>query len=476
MNEEEKGSFLENEDLAACIKAIKSLKGIEKFTALEAIDLDNGMPLLESLDVSGLADSLTHLQAAGLPKLNTLILGNNTNLQALYCYDDPLLCELDISGCTRLLKNEEGVEFEHDAALNIITDDDTRYAPKFYGKALMLSGNLGLYFYVKLPVPEGSTFDELYDGSYMTFAITEGTQETRDLGKTTFDEAETITITEYGEEVTLYGFRCEVTSAQIADKIAALFHYGTPDADNDNQMKYITLKPKEGETEGTVMVSEYLEALTAQDFSNNKKNIYGDETAELAKAIMDYGHYAQEVLKEQYAGTWNHAAVTPANNTLDTTANDVNQYALTETNNETGLSASYTLVLDSSTDLEVYLEPSTVKISGATIDGKECTFASNVNYKVGNDNRTGYRITLANIPAHELGEPHEVVVTAANENTFTISNLSAMSYVHKVLSNNESSEKMKNVAAAIRNYYNKTLAYVAYVKSLEGNTDPDEGN
>lgn len=359
MNEEEKGSFLENEDLAACIKAIKSLKGIEKFTALEAIDLDNGMPLLESLDVSGLAGSLVRLQAASLPKLSTLVLGNNTNFQALYCYDDPLLCELDISGCTRLLKNEEGVEFEYDVALNIITDEETRYAPKFYGKALMLSGNLGLYFYVKLPVPEGSTFDELYDGSYMTFAITEGTQETRDLGKTTFDEAETIIITEYGEEVTLYGFRCEVTSAQIADKIAALFHYGTPDADNDNQMKYITLKPKEGETEGTVTVSEYLDALTAKDFDDN--NIYGDATAELANAIKDYGYYAQEVLKEQYAATWNHTAVTPAKIIM---SDNANVYELTFVNSGSKLTPSFSLTKNAA--INVYLTPD----EGATFSTK----------------------------------------------------------------------------------------------------------
>ena len=458
-------------EVQTALASVDCFRGIENFTYVTTIDLDNMCPLLESLDVSALTNLAT-LQVSGLPKLSQLILPASDTLTHLECSNCPALYELDIRGTGLTADNFINEDYTHDPGLFIIASNDDVYKPRFSGKALELSGTLGFWFYMRLPVSNDATVNGYYGGddgksSYMTFTVNKGNTISVDFG-----HAETITATIGGEEVTLYGFRCDVTSAQIADKIEAIFHYGTP-SEQVYPFPRTTTENEEGEDEGTVTVSEYLDVLAAKN-NLDDKYIHDKATAELANAIKNYGYYAQEVLKEQYAGTWNHTAVTLEENiTLDTDADNVKTYELTSADTGTGLTTSYTLVLDSSTDLEVYLEPSTVEISGATIDGEECTVESNVNYKVGDEDKTGYRITLPNIPAHKLGDDHEVVVTVEGEKTLTISNLSAMSYVHKVLSNNESSEKLKNAAAAISNYYNKTLAYVDYVN---GNTDTDEGN
>ena len=133
--------------------------------------------------------------------------------------------------------------------------------PSFKTKSLILSGELGVNFFMDLPAIDGVD----YTDSYVEFTVTgKG-------GKTTVDPFDPNHKNVSGE---YYGFTCYVNSIQMAETITAVFHYGSDD-------KTVTT---------TYSVKEYIEGAEAN------KDKMSEAAYQLIHSIADYGHYVQRYL------------------------------------------------------------------------------------------------------------------------------------------------------------------------------------
>ena len=90
-------------------RVITSLKGIEFFTSLNGLDVEECA--VERLDLSK-NTALRYVYVYN-NKLKELILGNNKNLYRLYCYNNDLAI-LDISGCPKLVAAYPNVAYKED--------------------------------------------------------------------------------------------------------------------------------------------------------------------------------------------------------------------------------------------------------------------------------------------------------------------------------------------------------------------------
>ena len=79
---------------------------------------------------------------------------------------------------------------------------------------------------------------------------------------------------------TFYGFTCNVTALQMADKITATYHV----MNGSTEVKTIT---------NTCSVEDYIKVIV-----KGGNSTYGERTVELAKALADYGHYVQLYLSD----------------------------------------------------------------------------------------------------------------------------------------------------------------------------------
>ncbi len=121
-------------------------------------------------------------------------------------------------------------------------------------------------------------------------------------------------------------------------------------------------------------------------------------------------------------------------------------------NNEQGTGIEgieYSLNLDASTAINLYLNVSE-------------SFTGNVRAYVGgevnveHDSGSWYRITIDDIPAHELGKTFTVRIEGAK--TFEVK-VSALSYVNSVLNKHKDDEELCRASAALYKYYTATMNY-----------------
>ena len=119
-------------------------------------------------------------------------------------------------------------------------------------------------------------------------------------------------------------------------------------------------------------------------------------------------------------------------------------------------SVTYTLSLKTETTLILWITPDDGYTVSAFSDG------SNTYQAVKSGSR--YKITIPNIPAHELGTAIELTGTVTNgttTGTITIE-LSPMSYVYSVLSSSDPAfqmENAKNAVCALYQYYDAAWKY-----------------
>ncbi len=295
--------------------------------------------------------------------------------------------------------------------------------PAFKTQSLLLSGQIGVVFFLDLPEIGGVNYDE----SYMEFSVS---------GK---DGA--VTEVPYSEASlnpsgTYYGFTCYISSIQMADTITATFHYG------DNKT-----------IEKTYSAVEYLNYIAEGDYNEPLKNI--------CAAINDYGYYAQQYLSPLRGwslGT-DHAAMTSASELTETdieaAKEAVSDYGLQCAIGDAQIKkVTYSLVLDSETGIRFYLTPK---------DG----FTGDVTAFLGDDTGNNlavkqsdgrYLVSISGIVAHKLGETCTVKVTAGE--TFEIK-ASALSYVRSVLKSSSTSEAFKKSMTAMYNYYARAAELIA---------------
>ena len=169
----------------------------------------------------------------------------------------------------------------------------------------------------------------------------------------------------------------------------------------------------------------------------------GDELVKLCKAMSDYGAYTQLTLgfdvenaKDIYLAD-EIAAVTCEGYGYEFTPN---------TENISFLGAS--VVTESETAIRAYFS---LKGEGftATVDGEPAAIQTN---------ERGTFVEIANISAKNLGDAHTIVVTNGDE-TVTISNCSAYSYVQSVLNYAGASDSLKLAVKALKLYGDLAAEY-----------------
>ena len=292
-------------------------------------------------------------------------------------------------------------------------------SPAFKSQSLVLSGQIGLNFFLELPEIPGVD----YKKSYMTFTIGGSTAEYRD----DFDP------NHMNSAGTRYGFTCYVNSIQMADTITAVFHYGN----------------------GKTVSKEYSVAQYIDFFEKNIGS-FNAKTIELIHAIADFGHYEQIYLAdvngwsigESYAEMAKHYTETYDYSSI---LSSVTSKAFVKTLGSSNVEkATYKLHLDSETTVDVYLTPKsgTTLTASATFNGKTYTAVKQA------DGR--YLVRIPNISAHQLGDMITVSGTAGS--AFTVQ-VSALSYTRSILNNASSNKAAKDGLSALYAYYTAVLAY-----------------
>ena len=291
--------------------------------------------------------------------------------------------------------------------------------PAFKSQSLVLSGQIGLNFFLELP--EILSVD--YSKSYMTFKIGKDPTEYRD----NFDS------NHMNSGKTRYGFTCFVNSIQMADTITATFHYG------------------DGKT-----VSKEYSVLKYIEFFEDNISAFNAKTIALIRAVADFGHYEQIYLADVNGWTLGekYAEMTTFYTTefdYDAILSKVDGKAFVKELDGSGVTkATYKLHLDSETTVDVFLTPKSgvTLTASATFNGK--TYAAEKQ----KDGR--YLVQIPNISAHQLGDM--ITVTGNAGGAFTVK-VSALSYVRSVLKSDTTNKAAKDGMSALYEYYAAVLAY-----------------
>ena len=348
-----------------------------------------------SIDLSGM--NLSSLNLAGLEIF--------TQLQSLDLTNNPLLTHINIQGFM---------------SLNILHDDTLSLAdgvPSFSKHSLVLSGQIGVDFYVT--IPEGIDTE----GAYTDFTVNGRTGTPAMLSNAVK--------TESGD----YMFTCYINSVQMADTITAAFHYG-----NDE-----------------TITNEY----SAKDYLDTvlDDSTYPEKLVNLVKAIKDFGHYVQKPLADNNNWTigTDHQEMDYANDDILSDSEEIkaslSAYEISRDINGTGIeSLMFDLELESETTINIYLYPEKdyAGAVNAYLEGSSANMA--VKQQDGS-----YRITISGISAHLLGETQKINVEA--EKNFAVE-VSALSYAYAVIKSSED-ENLKKAAAALYKYYDATVKYRA---------------
>ena len=299
--------------------------------------------------------------------------------------------------------------------------EETETVPAFKSSSLVLSGQIGVNFFMCLPEIEGMD----YSDSYMTYSIT---------GKGTITER-----ADYDPSFrdrsgnSYYGFTCYVNSIQMADTITATYHYG------DGQTVSLDYS-----------IADYIA------YFDGRQSEYSQATIGLIKAIADYGHYTQPFLSAQnrwtigkdYAEMDKHYTDSFE---LESIRTAVQNYTLTKKIDGSKVTkATSCLNLESETALDVFLtvEAGTELTASATFNGK--TFTA-VRQKDGR-----YRIRVSGISAHQLGDAITITGTAGGDFTITVS---ALAYVRAMLGLEAYSGDAWNAMAALYQYHAAAMKY-----------------
>ncbi len=296
------------------------------------------------------------------------------------------------------------------------------FDPTFASKSLVLSDQIGVNFFMNL----GGLTEAERQSSYMTFTVS-GNERRVNYDGSFRDET----------SGTYYGFTCPINSIQMADTITAVFHYG------------------DGKTVSeTYSVKDYVDYISGQSG-------FSEETVALVNALADLGHYVQPVLAE--TNGWNlgsdHAIMESKTEYNSETVSEVKtkaaeyKYEIVRPTGAIITNLTYSLDLETKTSIKIYVEVAEGSEVSATVNGQPAA-----NCSLLSDGR--YCIVIGDISAHKLGDKYNVTITAGNE-TATITNLSALSYVNTVLSSDNVSNEESYAVASIYNYYVAAEKYIS---------------
>ena len=319
------------------------------------------------------------------------------------------------------LVDEDGVQRSNETIYLInpaeAKDEQEEAVPEFKVQNLVLSGQLGVNFFLDLPEIDGVD----YADSYVEFTVSgKGGSTSRDA----FDPDFTNATGEY------YGFTCCVKSIQMAETITAVFHYG----------------------DGKTVSREYSVAEYVEAFEEHKDQ-FDEKTITLVHAIADYGHYIQIYLAsvngfaigEDYAKMSRH--FTETYDYADVLSK-VEAYAIAKARGGSKVErANYRLQLGSETTVDVFLKttdgsaPTNVTVTiREEVSGK--TTETAVTPVKQADGR--YLVRIPNVSAHRLGD--RITIEGEAGGNFRVE-VSALSYVRDVLTYNKDTESRDGLSS-----------------------------
>lgn len=302
----------------------------------------------------------------------------------------------------------------------------TATAPEFIGHSLILSGTIGLDFYVDIPGGR-----EAYPTSYVSF---DGNNHKITGTVNTPSEA-------VAGSANTYKYTVYVNSLQMAEKITPTFHY-TDAVDSDTVVG------------DPYSVEDYIKEAVKPSSSLT------DAEKEIVKALADYGHYAQPYLSAVNGWIYDEDGAAYATMStcfknqaygelnLSTVQSNCESKAVIKAGTDAKIeSTRYSMVFDSGLTLKLkFRVVENESIDSITVDG--VAVADPETLRVGND----YIVTISNIKATKLRNDITVVVGGI---TVTVS---PMSYVYDMLRLDSVSTDGKNLAGALY-YYAKACGF-----------------
>lgn len=275
--------------------------------------------------------------------------------------------------------------------------------PRFTGHSLTVAGDIGVNYFVDMSM----LTDAERQSATMEFTIN---------GQTILDSFDENFKNEAGD----YGFTVNITSVQMADTITAVLHIG----------------------DRTYNANDY-SAQAYYDQLIADPGTYSEDVINFVKALKDYGHYIQPFLSANARTRWTvgieHSEIA-AFNTYDDNylqpiysiiSGSATLYVPTVTSHD-GINVTYSLDFETTTAIRLYIAPPEGGFAGpvsVTVDGQS------VDPVLLSDGR--YRIDINNISAKNLGVGHDIRFSygEGEGQSFTVSNLSALSYVRLIMDN-----------------------------------------
>ena len=285
--------------------------------------------------------------------------------------------------------------------------------PAFDNCSVVLSGQIGMNFY--MTIPEG------YEAG--TLNVTIGNRETTAEGAQQNDGR--------------YKYTCYLTSVEMADQITATYSYTV------------------GEETKTISKNTSIQGYLNKIIENKENDPEFTRAHDLAKALWTYGYYAQYAVTDGP----NHEQMDNENVNVITTYPSIGEEFVADVHrNESEVTKiTYSLSLDSETALNIYLTPAeNVEFTNENFSVKK----GNEDYSHYKVEKVGarYRVKITGIGAHQLGTGFNIEV-GSGENKTTISNVSAVTIVKKYLANNTIKTETKKAATALYYYYQAAIEY-----------------
>jgi hypothetical protein len=305
---------------------------------------------------------------------------------------------------------------------NVTVKATFKALPRFESCSVVLSGQIGMNFYMTIPEEYIST--NTNPEVTFTIATDEKSRTTTAIGKKLDDGR--------------YRFTCYLTSVEMTDQITAVYNYEV-----DGEPKTASMETS---------IQGYLNKI----IENKENDPEFTRAKDLAKALWTYGYYAHDAVTDGP----NHVQMNIGNVNVINEYPSIDGFDLDAYKGSEVAKITYSLSLDSETALNIYLTPAEgvafTKDNVIVRKGTEIEIYENyIVEKVG----ARYRVKITGIGAHELGTGFNVDVgTRANT---TISNVSVVSIVKKYLNpeNTTIKDATKKAATALYYYYQAAIAY-----------------
>lgn len=322
----------------------------------------------------------------------------------------------------------EGIEIR-----NVLDSVDSADAPAFRTHALTLDGRIGVQFYLELPDVEGADWAT----SYVGFSVG---------GKGAFESADAFDASDRSDTGAYYGFECDVSSIQMADRIIATLHYNL---DGVEKAAYQTYS-----------VADYVKEFDKLQAAN--PGAFDAKTVALVHAMADFGHYAQPYLAglrgwevgSDYAampasGELSDGAVAAAR---EGTAPYVTGYHMTMRSERYVERLSVALDLETDTSLYVFVYTK----EGASV--ASATLADGAALPVERVSDNCWRAAVPGIMAQHLDKEFEVMMTTERGAEFSVTT-SALSVARDLVRSGDANTRL--AGTALYNYWRAAEDYLS---------------